>query len=141
MISFFISAWLGLSLVVPAHANAPTVPKSELTSTTTIAAYVRQVQAVNGLGDDFYDTLEYESAGWQNGQSTVKNPRGPNGREDSWGVCQIHLPDHPAITWEEAMDPTWCVPWSAHEFKKGRQWQWSGWYVQRRRQQPHFADE
>ena len=108
--------------VLTAHA-APV----ELNSTTTIAAYVRQVQQEYGLGDDFYETLKYESWGFQNIQSHVPSKTGPNEREDSWGTCQIHLPSHPHITKEQAMDPEWCVEWTAEQFKAGRQSKWTAW--------------
>lgn len=78
-----------------------------------------------------YYTLEKESAGWQNIQSLIPNPNGPNGREDSWGICQIHIHDkygrvvHPGITREMAMDWRWCIPWAAQQFVDGNANQWT----------------
>ncbi len=92
-----------------------------------IISFVRRVQHEFGLGDDFYKTLRYESWNWRNEQSHVPNRKGPNGRENSWGVCQIHLTAHPNITMEQAMSPAWCIYWSAKEFKEGRASQWTGW--------------
>jgi len=107
--------------VLTAHA-APV----ELNSTTTIAAYVREVQHKYGLGDDFYETLEYESAGWQNIQSRVVK----NGvREESYGIAQINLPAHPTISKAQALDVRWAVNWAAQEFQAKRQWQWTAWNV------------
>lgn len=102
-----------------AHAQ----PVYDFTSTSSIAAYVRQIQHEYGLDDDFYDTLEYESAGFQNIQSEIIYK---GKREESYGIAQIHLPSHD-ITKEQALDPEWAVRWAAEEFVAKRQWQWTGW--------------
>lgn len=88
-------------------------------SSSTIEALVRTTKATYGLTDDFYNTLKCESDGWQNVQSYIPHAAGPNGREDSWGVVQIHLPDHPEVTKEEALDPKWAVEWAAKQFAAG----------------------
>lgn len=52
---------------------------------------------------------------FQNIQSTiVKNGT----REESYGVFQIHLPSHPSVSKEQALDPHWASEWSAKKFKK-----------------------
>lgn len=103
----------------PVPLEAPIVVEPAPTSTTTIEALVRATAAQYGLGDDFYKTLECESAGWQDIQSQVPHAAGPNGREDSWGVAQIHLPDHLEVTKDEALDPSFAVPWAAEQFTDG----------------------
>ena len=40
---------------------------------------------------------------------------GDGGR--SYGLFQIHLPAHPSVTKEQALDPTFAVEWSAKKFK------------------------
>jgi hypothetical protein len=47
--------------------------------------------------------------------------------EKSYGVAQIHLPDHPEITYEQAIDPEFSVAYMASEFSKGRAKQWMGY--------------
>lgn len=112
-----------------ANAEAPTVPyapaERAIVATTTPEQFARAVDAEYGLAGRLYATLELESDGWKNGQSEVPNPDGPNGREDSWGVCQINLPSHHEITREQALDWRWCITWSAEEFKAGRASQWT----------------
>lgn len=74
----------------------------------------------------FVETIRGESLNFShNGQSLIPRADGPNGREDSWGICQIHLPDHPEVTREQALNPEWCLRWSAKEFKEGRARQWT----------------
>lgn len=74
----------------------------------------------------FVETMKRESAGFTviDGQSYIP-ANGPNGREDSWGVAQIHLPSHPEITREQAQDPEWALEWAANEFKNGRASKWT----------------
>jgi len=48
-------------------------------------------------------------------------------REKSFGQCQIHLPDHPDITYEQAIDPDWCINWMAKKFAEGKQSMWMGY--------------
>lgn len=126
LLPFLFSATPSLFTLPIAHA-APV----ELTSTTSIAAFVRKIQHEYKLGDDFYDTLAYESWGFQNIQSRVPSKKGPNGKENSWGVCQIHLSHnaHPEVTMEQAMSPEWCVRWSAERFRQGFAREWTGWHV------------
>lgn len=73
--------------------------------------------------DHFFKTLDCESEGFFDvrTQSFVPDPTGPNGREDSWGVAQIHLPDHLDITKAQAQDPEFAIPWAAQEFAAGNE--------------------
>jgi hypothetical protein len=45
----------------------------------------------------------------------------------SFGLWQIHLPAHPDITKEQAFDPVFSTEWTAQEFSKGHQKQWTCW--------------
>ena len=46
-------------------------------------------------------------------------------REDSWGLVQIHLPSHPEISKEQALQPRFAVEFMAKQFSKGKASQWS----------------
>ncbi len=48
-------------------------------------------------------------------------------REKSFGLAQIHLPDHPTITKEQACDPDFSVRFMAKKFSEGRQRMWMGY--------------
>ncbi len=48
-------------------------------------------------------------------------------REKSYGVAQIHLPDHKTITKEQACDPEFAVQFMAKMFSQGRQKMWMGY--------------
>lgn len=109
-----------VAFMMPDIALASSTPQiTAPDSSSTIEALVRATETKYGLTDDFYNTLKCESDGWQNVQSYIPHAAGPNGREDSWGVVQIHLPDHPEVTKEEALDPEWAVKWAAAQFAAG----------------------
>ena len=65
----------------------------------------------------FIATLKCES-NFYSIQSRIPKKGAPNGREDSWGVAQIHLPAHPSVTREQALDPYFAINWAAEKFKK-----------------------
>lgn len=78
---------------------------------------------------EFLATLKCEGD-FYNGQSKILNPEGPNGYEDSWGVVQIHLPSHPTITKEQALNPFWALNWMSNEWaSKGNKKIWSCWHT------------
>ncbi len=56
-------------------------------------------------------------------QSFSRYPDGT--REKSFGLAQIHLPAHPNITREQAIDPDFALRFMATEFKKGKKGAWS----------------
>jgi hypothetical protein len=69
----------------------------------------------------------YCESGYKNIQSyIVKNDQ----REDSWGIAQIHLPSHPSVSREQALDPEFSIKfmndnwelvrWYGYERKKDR---------------------
>lgn len=43
----------------------------------------------------------------------------------SYGVAQIHLPAHPDISKEEALNPFFAIDWAAQQFAVGHQYLWS----------------
>lgn len=127
----FAMAVPSTTIVYIAPTSTPMVSNEVLRtaplSSSTVALIVRAAQEKYGLGDDFYETLKYESSGFQNIQSKVLNAAGPYGHEDSWGIPQINLPSHPEITRLQALDIRWAVDWAAQRFKKGYQHEWSAW--------------
>jgi len=46
-------------------------------------------------------------------------------QEKSYGIAMIHLPDNPAITKEQALDPIFAIEFITSEFSKGNQWKWT----------------
>jgi hypothetical protein len=56
-------------------------------------------------------------------QSTYKN-RADGGRELSFGLAQIHMPDHPDVSMEQATDPRFAINFLVENLKnhKGNMW-------------------
>lgn len=48
-------------------------------------------------------------------------------REESYGLVQIHLPSHPHITKEQALNPEFAIKFMAREFALGNSWKWYGY--------------
>ena len=74
---------------------------------------VYRVAKIYGVsGYQMERTIECESR-FNNIQSTAYQ----NGaREDSWGIAQIHLPSHPEVSRDEALDEEFTIEWMAKNF-------------------------
>lgn len=60
-------------------------------------------------------------------QSYWDDPKGPNGRENSWGLSQIHLDYHPTVSREQAQDPAFAAEFMASKFAQGKASLWTCW--------------
>lgn len=122
---------LGSALVPTAHAQGPILPLVAITFAPSpivqsVEEEVLDAQYAYGLDDTFYRTLQCESLNFtHSGQSLIPHEGGPNGREDSWGVAQIHLPAHLDITKAQALDPLFAINWAAQQFADGRAYMWT----------------
>lgn len=45
----------------------------------------------------------------------------------SIGMCQIHLPSHPSVSREQALDPKFCLEWTAEKFSQGKARMWTAY--------------
>ena len=58
-------------------------------------------------------------------QSRHKDPSGPNGREDSWGLGQINLKWNPHVTREQAQNWRFSLNFIKRNFEAGNEsWMW-----------------
>ncbi len=48
-----------------------------------------------------------------------------NGRYESFGLSQIHLKDHPDVSYDEAIDPHFALEFMASNISKGRGGMWT----------------
>lgn len=87
---------------------------------------VRERSAEYGVSfDQMWGTIMCESHGSTTVQSRHRRPDGT--REQSFGLVQIHLPAHPNVSKEEAIDPEFAVTFMAENFAAGRQRMWTCW--------------
>lgn len=70
-----------------------------------------------------YDTVKCESNFVVDTQSFSINSKGI--RENSWGLAQIHLPSHPTISRQQAINPDFALNFIAYHFSKEHYSMWS----------------
>lgn len=92
----------------------------------SIDSLIAQTVAKYGLNyQHFYATLSCESDGFSDVaiQSSVPDPTGPNGHENSWGLAQIWLDPggHPEVTKDEAIDPAFAIDFAGKLFSQGQE--------------------
>lgn len=119
------------SFIAVAHAAELPEPVWDPAS---LEAYARKKAQEYGINEThFVRTLSCESEGFTvvDGQSEVLDAKGPNGREDSWGIAQFHMPSSletasgREITKEIAQDPAQAIDAAAFNFSTGNARHWS----------------
>lgn len=113
----------------------PETPKIELTDREYVESLVDiYAKKYNVSKSSLLKTIKNENNTFDfDRQSDLKYKQGnkwgfPAGtRERSYGIAQIHLPDHPHISYEEAIDPKFSVEFMASNFAKGNQKWWMGY--------------
>lgn len=63
-------------------------------------------------------------------QSQHKDPKGPNGLENSWGLVQINLDWNPDVTLTEALDWRYSLEFIKRKFATGKKSMWTCWREQ-----------
>lgn len=104
----------------PTVAEASVISQTTVEYSSTTAPLVLNAFAYRyGIdAEEFIKVAECES-------SLRANAVGDHGT--SYGVFQIHLPAHPSVTKEQALDPWFNIEWSAQQFAAGKQKMWTCW--------------
>lgn len=78
-------------------------------------------------GVRYYDSKDPQSRIRYNDSQIARHPNWGNvgDREDSWGPAQIHLPDNPEVTREQASDPDFALEFMAKAHAEGKGSKWS----------------
>ncbi len=72
--------------------------------------------------------IDIETAGtWDPKIQSLCPNKKDGGRELSFGLVQIHLPDHPEVTLEQATDAQFSVDFLIQALKEGRGNQWTSY--------------
>ena len=75
--------------------------------------------------EEMYKTVKCETAGTFS-TDIQSGYRYKNGKqEQSFGLAQIHLPDHPHVSKDEAKDPDFALNFMAEKFAAGQKHLWS----------------
>ena len=129
---------MGLVLILPlvAFAAKPIVGQEpEIVIPKTIPQLITYYSEKYKVSEDLMtDIIGCETAHTFNPvmQSTVKynfssSKRGivKGQQERSYGLAQIHLPDHPGVSYEQAIDKDFALDFMASNIAKGRVKMWS----------------
>ncbi len=84
---------------------------------------VNQAERYGVSADVMRTVIDCESSGSTTIQSHHRRPDGT--REQSFGLSQIHLPDHPTVSYEEAIDPEFAIDFMAKAMASGDAWMWT----------------
>lgn len=122
-ISSLTLPFISSSTIVENVTVAPIRPVVETLSTKEdYIAYAKKLSIQRGIQPhEVIGTMKCES-GFR------PNAIGDNGT--SYGLSQIHLPAHPHITKEQALDPKFAIDFMVDEFAQGNQWKWTCWRTQ-----------
>ncbi len=127
------------------YEKAPQEAQNELVTNETTKAegkevyqqYAREKAIENGVSVRWVNELiTCETAGtWDKDiQSYVIQDYG---REKSYGLAQIHIPDNPSITYEDATDPYYSIDFIINETLQDRhEWRWKLCYKKYRNKYP-----
>jgi hypothetical protein len=110
-------------LTLPSIVERVEPQEAELTSTSSIRSYIEAEAVKVGVDKNLAVMIAECESGFVPQQSQIVNAKGE--RENSWGVWQIHLPDHPQVTREQAMDIKFSTEYSLDLLKKGQATLWS----------------
>lgn len=99
--------------------------------------YARKQARMNGVSERWVMfAINVESANTWNPeiQSYVEQDYG---REESYGLVQIHLPDNPSVTYDQATDPYYSIDFLIEETKNDNyEWRWKNTYKKYRDKYP-----
>lgn len=134
-IALLVSNLLTYDVTIAEPAPAPI--EIPLGVEMTFQEYANQTAKEHGLDiARFLDVINCES-GWQSdiqskhtysASQVARNPHWDvvvGQQEQSFGLVQIHLPSHPSITKEQAINPEWAIDWMADRWVEGKQSWWS----------------
>lgn len=121
--------------IYTSRSDSPFIPQivhaqevSQETASSSVPELIEQYAAEYGVSSStMYSVVNCETGGTFDPsiQSFIANKSGPNGREDSWGLSQIHLPDWPNITKSQAQDQNFALNFLASKLKIGKGGYWS----------------
>lgn len=109
-----------------ASTTEATLKSLEPQTPAAVELYIRRQFELHDLSPELGVKLANCESQFRPRQSEHPNPSGPNGREDSWGAWQIHLPSHKDVTRDQAMSVTWSTSWTIQKIKSGFK-NWTCW--------------
>ncbi len=117
----------------PALPLPPVQVASKDTSRDNLKKMLRDIAWRKGMSESTIEQIETTIQGGvsplcPSGESNW-NPNAVGDHGTSFGLAQIHLPAHPGITKEQALDPEFALNFITDQFIKGNEWMWTCWKV------------
>src|SRR5689334_6135894 len=103
-------------LALTATVTYPIAPPSTI-GTTTIPEIIENTAERYGVDSAIMESIIWCESGM--------NPDAIGDHGTSYGLSQIHLPAHPGITKEQALDPEFAINFMAKEISQGNMWKWT----------------
>lgn len=107
------------STTYPIATILPTPPPSPAVATTSIPTMIERFSDFYGVNREVMSRVIKCESGY--------NPNAEGDHGTSFGLSQIHLPAHPDITKEQALDPEFAIKFMAKEMSQGNSWKWTCW--------------
>lgn len=121
---------MGISTITNTSILSVPIVQAQSLTVDDLKQIARTTAKDAGLNvEHFLGTIDCETKGTWNPsiQSEASSTTDVGGREESWGLVQIHLPDHKDITKAQAINPHFAINWMRDEWLKGNAWEWSCW--------------
>lgn len=119
-----------LMVGMPVHAEVLSVPTiTPIAEATTLSSADLQAYASSTAQNASLDPIKFTKV---IGCESLWDSSAVGDSGSSIGLVQIHLPAHPDITKEEALDPLFSIQWMAIQWKLGRQNAWSCYKIEER---------
>lgn len=118
------SAVVALTSFTPiARASDPIIPIKTAWSVSEVKGLVDYYAGIHNVSRETLRAVIFNESGydWDNESDYA------HGIPTSFGACQIHLPDHPEVTKSQALDPNFCLNWTAEKISEGEGHMWTGY--------------
>lgn len=131
MIVVFIIVFIATSKITLVTAEAPQPIIVDAIETLHKSEYTKEdIINLIGLYAEKYQVDEFvlRQVIWHESNYEL-NAKGDfyDGQWNSFGLSQIHLPDHPNVSKEQATDPHFAIEFMAKNLKNGRGKMWTGY--------------
>jgi hypothetical protein len=114
----------------PSILSVPVASAQELT-TEDLKTIARNTAVSEGFSprkvEELLGTIDCETKGTWNPKIQSEYIQKNGEREDSWGLAQIHLPDWPDISKQDAQNPFFAIHFIVSKFKMHQESKWSCW--------------
>jgi hypothetical protein len=119
---YFLGSYCTIADYMPVEAPKPTVDELITLYSTKYDVSHEKLFKTLKCENTYFDVDKQSELKYKSG-NRWKKPAGS--REESYGLAQIHLPDHPEISYQQAIDPDFAIEFLAKNLSQGKGRMWS----------------